>query len=82
MNAIRISRMIESETLTLHELKPFIGLRMNIVIEEPLSAPAQTGDAAKWDAVLAAAQTLDAYDYEAQSEQDACDRLDAETPGL
>lgn len=38
MSAIRIRKTIDSETLTLPELKPFIGRTVEIAIEEPTPA--------------------------------------------
>lgn len=76
MNTIRIKRQIESDTLTIPELRPFIGRRVEITIEEPISTEKSTS-LTDWDAVLAAAQTLEAYDYHAQEEQDALDIRDA-----
>jgi hypothetical protein len=35
MNAVRIRKRINSDTLTLPELRPFIGRTVDIVIEEP-----------------------------------------------
>ena len=81
MATIRIRKTIDSDTLTLPELRPFIGRTVEIVIEgAPASAPPGfvpgTGD---WDALLAAAAALrDTYDYGAQADQDACDIRDAE----
>jgi hypothetical protein len=82
MAAIRIRKTIDSETLTLPELRPLIDRTVDILIEEP--APQEvlppgfrpgTGD---WDAVLAATRQLQDYDYQAQVDQDACDIRDAE----
>ena len=79
MPAIRIRKMIESDTVTLPELKPFIGRTVEFVIEEQTALPAGfipgTGD---WDSVMAAAQNLENYDYQAQIDQDACDIRDLE----
>ena len=79
MPAIRIRKMIESDTVTLPELKPFIGRTVEFVIEEQTALPTGfipgTGD---WDSVMAAAQNLENYDYQAQIDQDACDIRDLE----
>ena len=79
MSAIRIRKTIDSETLTLPELKPFIGRTVEIVIEEQSALPPGfipgTGD---WDEVLAATWNLEDYDYQAQIDQDACDLRDQE----
>jgi hypothetical protein len=44
MNAIRIRTRIESETLTLPELKPLIGRAVEIIVldEQPVRAPLET----------------------------------------
>ncbi len=78
MNTIRIRKTIESETLTLPELRAFIGHTVEIVIEESPPAPSGfvpgTGD---WNALTRAAAALRyTYDFEAQIDQDACDRQD------
>ncbi len=83
MNVIRIRRTIDSDTLHLPELIPFLGHSVEIVIQDqpasafPVAAVAPgTGD---WDtfhrAALALGQT---YDFAALAEQDARDMLDAE----
>ncbi|MBO0698445.1 MAG: hypothetical protein J2P46_08630 [Zavarzinella sp.] len=79
MTTIRIRKTIDSETLRLPELRPFIGQTVDIVIGE--SAPAGTGitpGQGDWDTVLAASRQLVDYDYQAQIDQDACDLRDME----
>ena len=77
MNAIRIRKMIHSETLHIPELKDMIGRTVEIIVlEEPLP-PGIHGNG-DWDTVLAAVQHLDDYDYQAQVDQDARDIRDAE----
>lgn len=75
MNAIRIRKKVDSETLHLPELKPMLGREVEIIVLEE-AAPIQSpkGD---WASILAAAQHLEGYDYEAQAAQDACDIRDA-----
>ena len=65
MSAIRIRKTIESDTLTLPELKPFIGRTVEIVIEEP----AVTEETKKefWD--YAAKLPSTKADFESQHEQ-------------
>jgi hypothetical protein len=82
VTAVRIRKTIDSDTLHLPELIPFIGHTVDIVIEEKADAGAVaptvspgTGD---WDAVLEASRRLTDYDYDAQSAQDARDIADAE----
>jgi len=78
VNAIRIRRKLDSDTLHLPELKPLIGREVEIIVLEerpaPSTAASSVGD---WDAALAAAQHLEDYDYRAQTDQDACDIRDA-----
>ena len=70
MNAVRIRRRLESETLHLPELKPFIGKYVEIIVQEqPMSAVIPgTGD---WEAAARAAQELreSGYDFDAWREQ-------------
>ena len=77
MSTIRISKHIESDTITLPELRAFVGRRVEISIEESTPLKVSTPSSPDWDAVLAAAQTLEDYDYSARSEQDARDVRDA-----
>ena len=71
MSAIRIRKTIDSDTVTLPELKPFIGRTVEIVIEEKQpEIPGFTPGTGDWDIVLAASQNLKDYDYEAQIDQD------------
>ena len=73
MSTIRISKHIESDTVTLPELRAFIGRRVEISIEESTPLKVSTPSSTDWDAVLAAAQTLEDYDYSARSERDVRD---------
>ena len=79
MTTIRIRKTIDSETLRLPELRPFIGQTVDIVIGE--STPAGTGitpGQGDWDTVLTASRQLVDYDDQAQIDQDACDLRDME----
>jgi len=68
MNAVRIRRKLESETLHLPELKPFIGKNVEIIVqEEPM--PAVIPGTGGWDAAMQAARELEDYDFEAWREQ-------------
>jgi hypothetical protein len=80
MNAIRIRKTIDSDTLHLPELGALIGQTVDIVIQGPIHADRLPegvvpgiGD---WDAVLMASQQLRDYDYNAQRDQDARDLRD------
>ena len=76
MNAIRIRRTIESETLYLPELKPLIGQMVEIIVlEEPASGVRSgTGD---WDAAAQASRALSGYDFDAWREQREYDQRHA-----
>jgi hypothetical protein len=60
MAAIRIRKTIDSETLTLPELKPFIGQKVEIVIEEPF--PAEEAKKEFWGLLSREAKTEDDYE--------------------
>jgi hypothetical protein len=78
MNAIRIRKKLDSETLYLPELRPLLGRGVEIIVMEEegpvCSVRAGTGD---WDAADRAVRQLRNYDYDALREQDACDLRDA-----
>jgi hypothetical protein len=78
MNAIRIRKTIQSDTLHIPELKDMIGRTVEIIVLEEPVAPGVIAEKGDWDAVLAAVQQLQDYDYQAQVDQDACDLRDAE----
>ena len=72
MKAIRIHKTLDSETLYLPELRPLIGRSVEIIVlEDNLTAPGGTGD---WEAAARAVVELKGYDYDALTDQDACDR--------
>lgn len=77
MTAIRIHKMIDSETLTIPELKPLIGRTVQIVIDEPALPAGFCPGVGDWDDVLAATRTLEDYDYQAALDLNACDLRDA-----
>jgi hypothetical protein len=70
MNAVRIHRQLDSDTLYLPELKPLIGKNVEIIVlEEQLPAIIPgTGD---WDAAAKAAEELreTGYDFDAWRRQ-------------
>ena len=59
MSAIRIRKTIDSETLTLPELKPLIGRTVEIAIEEPTPADVKKEF---WDFALITPTTEEEYD--------------------
>ena len=78
MTAIRIKKTIDSETLTVPELRPLIGRNVEIlVIDEGPGLAGVLPGAGDWDAALNGTQELKDYDYGAQIELDAADMSDA-----
>lgn len=74
MNAIRIRRTLDSETLHLPELKPLIGRTVEMIVLDESGAPAVRPGTGDWAAFERAAAALrDTYDYDAQRDQDECD---------
>jgi hypothetical protein len=72
MNAIRIRKTLDSETLHLPELKSLLGRAVEIIVlEDDPPARMGTGD---WDAAARAVAELKDYDYDALADQDDCDR--------
>src|SRR5579862_5850535 len=82
MSAIRIRKTIDSDTLHLPELGPFIGHTVDIVIQDESQTATVRSDVipgmGDWDALLKASQHLQDYDYDAQQDQDARDLRDAQ----
>jgi hypothetical protein len=70
MNAIRIHRKLESETLHLPELKPLLGKNVEIVVQEE-AAPNVIPGTGDWDAAARAAEELrkSGYDFDAWQRQ-------------
>jgi hypothetical protein len=79
MNAIRIRRTLDSDTLHLPELKPLVGKAVEIIVLEEPAAPEVRPGTGDWEAFRRAADALrDTYDYDAQCVQDECDRRQAQ----
>jgi hypothetical protein len=76
MHAIRIRKKLESETLSLAELKPLIGKTVEIVV---WSEPTEEMEVAAecWDAAIHAAEELENYDFDACKLQREYDLLHA-----
>ncbi len=68
MNAVRIRRRLESDTLHLPELKPFIGKAVEIIVLEE-TTPAITPGTGDWDAAMKAVEELEDYDFDAFRKQ-------------
>jgi hypothetical protein len=73
MNAIRIHRQLDSETLHLPELKPLIGKRVEIIVLEEKPAPLVRPGTGDWDAARRAVSEIKDYDFEALRAQQECD---------
>jgi hypothetical protein len=80
MSAIRIRRTIDSETLSLPELRPLLGKEVEIIVLVDDKAPEPGPDKDLWDAALKAAESLRAngYDFDAWKEQRDFDQKCAE----
>ena len=72
MNALRIRRKLESETLHLPELKPLIGKTVEIIILDE-TAPAILPGNGDWDSALRAVAELQEYNFDAFRRQRAYD---------
>jgi hypothetical protein len=68
MNAVRIRRRLESDTLHLPELKPLIGKVVEIIVLEE-AVPAIMPGTGDWDAAVKAALELEDYDFDAFGKQ-------------
>jgi hypothetical protein len=66
MNAIRIRKTIDSPTLTLPELQPYLGKTVEIIILEEDNVCPGSGD---WDAAMKAVADLEDYDFDAVKRQ-------------
>jgi hypothetical protein len=64
MNAVRIRRRLESDTLYMPELKPLVGKMVEILVLEE-AAPAITPGTGDWDAAFKAVLELEDYDFDA-----------------
>ena len=73
MNAIRIRRQIDSETLHLPELKPLFGKMVEIIVLEDETRSVVHPGTGDWDVAARAAREIKDYDYDALRAQDECD---------
>ncbi len=73
MNAVRIRRKLDSETLHLPELRPLLGKTVEIIVFDE-STPAILSGTGDLDAALNDIEKLEDYDFDALREQDECDR--------
>lgn len=65
MNAIRIHKTIDSETLHLPELKPLIGRAVEIIVLEEDTRSVVLPGTGDWDAAFQAVEELEDYDFDA-----------------
>lgn len=72
MNPVRVRRKLESDTLHLPELKPFIGKTVEIIVQEEMT-PVITPGTGDWSALEKAAEDLEDYDLDALRDQRAFD---------
>jgi hypothetical protein len=76
MNALRIRRKLESDTLHLPELKPLIGKTVEIIVLDE-TTPTTIIGAGDWEAARKAAAELEDYDFDAFRRQREYDRQHA-----
>jgi hypothetical protein len=69
MNAIRLRRKLESETLHLPELRPLLGQTVEIIVLEEESSPAVRRGTGDWDAAERAVRAIKDYDFDAARQQ-------------
>lgn len=74
MNAIRIRRTIDSETLHLPELRPLFGRTVEIIVLEDAGAASVRPGSGDWEAAEQAVRSLRNYDFDAARDQDACEQ--------
>ena len=72
MNAVRIRRKLDSETLHLPELQPLVGKNVEIIVLEE-SLPPITPGAGDWDMAMKAVAELEDYDFDAFRKHRECD---------
>ena len=69
MNAIRIRKKLDSDTLHLPELLPLLGQTVEIIVLEEESVPAIQPGTGDWEAAAKAARALTDYDFDAWRQQ-------------
>ncbi len=76
MSTLRIRRQIDSATLTLPELQPFLGKTVEIIVRDKNDATISAGTG-NWNALKEAAANLAEYDFDAWRIQRELDQQDA-----
>lgn len=69
MNAIRIRKKLDSETLNLPEVRPFLGQTVEIIVLGEESVPCPRPGAGNWESALKAVEELQDYDFDAVQRQ-------------
>lgn len=64
MATVRIQKQIDSATLTLPELQPFLGKTVEIIVRERNDATISPGTG-NWQALQETAEQLEDYDFDA-----------------
>jgi hypothetical protein len=77
MKTVRLRRVLDSDTLHLPELKPFIGKTVEITIRDE-ATPVVTPGTGDWSAWEEAADDLEGYDFDAVRAQREYDLRHAE----
>ena len=74
MQALRIRRHLESETIP--ELLPWVGRKVEIIVLDDSASPVTPGikpGTGDWEAMRAAVEQIQDYDFDAIKDQFACD---------
>jgi hypothetical protein len=77
MNALRIRRKLDSDTLHLPELRPLLGRTVEIIVLEEESLAGIRPGSGDWAAFDQIAREITDYDFDGQREQDEVDRRHA-----
>jgi hypothetical protein len=77
MNAIRIRKKLDSDTLYLPELRPLLGQTVEIIVLEDESRAGIRPGTGDWAAFDRLAREVTDYNFNAQPEQDEVDRRHA-----
>ena len=73
MNAIRIRKKLDSETLNLPELRPLLGQTVEIIVLGEESVPGIRPTTGDWTTFDRLAREITDYDFDAQEQQDRVD---------
>ena len=79
MNAIRIRKKLDSDTLHLPELRPLLGQNVEIIVLAEGTLPAVTPGTGDWAAFERLAREIADYDFDAQRAQDQVDLRDVKS---